>query len=50
MNMLKYEYALIAQSVEHAAVNRSVIGSSPIEGAMKKAVDKIDGLFQLNSS
>ncbi len=33
MNMLKYEYALIAQSVEHAAVNRSVIGSSPIEGA-----------------
>ncbi len=33
INMLQYEYALIAQSVEHAAVNRSVIGSSPIEGA-----------------
>ena len=28
--------APIAQSVEHAAVNRSVIGSSPIEGAIKK--------------
>ena len=27
--------ALIAQSVEHAAVNRGVIGSSPIWGAMK---------------
>ena len=26
--------ALIAQSVEHAAVNRSVTGSSPVWGAM----------------
>ena len=26
-------FALIAQSVEHAAVNRGVIGSSPIWGA-----------------
>ena len=27
------EYALIAQSVEHAAVNRGVTGSSPVWGA-----------------
>ena len=26
-------FALIAQSVEHAAVNRSVTGSSPVWGA-----------------
>ena len=26
-------YALIAQSVEHAAVNRGVVGSSPTQGA-----------------
>ncbi len=29
----KNEYALIAQSVEHAAVNRGVTGSSPVWGA-----------------
>ena len=29
-------YALIAQSVEHSAVNRSVTGSSPVWGAMNK--------------
>ena len=29
----KIEYALIAQSVEHAAVNRGVTGSSPVWGA-----------------
>ena len=27
------EHALIAQSVEHAAVNRGVTGSSPVWGA-----------------
>ena len=27
---IKTEYALIAQSVEHAAVNRGVTGSSPV--------------------
>ena len=32
---LKTEYALIAQSVEHAAVNRGVTGSSPVWGANK---------------
>ena len=31
--MSKREYALIAQSVEHAAVNRGVTGSSPVWGA-----------------
>ena len=28
-----HQYALLAQLVEHAAVNRSVIGSSPIQGS-----------------
>ena len=27
-------YSSIAQSVEHAAVNRAVVGSSPTRGAM----------------
>ena len=30
----------IAQSVEHAAVNRGVVGSSPTGGAIKKALRK----------
>ena len=34
-SQIKTEYALIAQSVEHAAVNRGVVGSSPTGGAMK---------------
>ena len=29
-------FALIAQSVEHAAVNRGVTGSSPVWGAKKE--------------
>ena len=28
-------YSSLAQSVEHSAVNRSVVGSSPTGGAMK---------------
>ena len=32
----KSSYALIAQSVDHAAVNRSVTGSSPVWGAKNK--------------
>ena len=28
------QFASLAQSVEHAAVNRSVVGSSPTQGAM----------------
>ena len=31
----KIEYALIAQSVEHAAGNRGVTGSSPVWGAIQ---------------
>ena len=31
-------FALIAQSVEHAAVNRGVTGSSPVWGAKKKTI------------
>ena len=29
-----FRYSLIAQSVEHAAVNRSVVGSSPTQGVL----------------
>ena len=35
-SQIKTEYALIAQSVEHAAVNRGVTGSSPVWGAREK--------------
>ena len=37
-SQIKTEYALIAQSVEHAAVNRGVTGSSPVWGAKKKTL------------
>ena len=29
-----FRYSLIAQSAEHAAVNRSVVGSSPTQGVL----------------
>ena len=32
---VKVKYSSIAQSVEHAAVNRGVVGSSPTWGARK---------------
>ena len=35
MLSIKTVFALIAQSVEHAAVNRGVTGSSPVWGARK---------------
>ena len=39
-------YALIAQSVEHAAVNRGVTGSSPVQGArLDHRFLRIGGLF-----
>ena len=44
----KIEYALIAQSVEHAAVNRGVTGSSPVWGAKAKSTP-IGVLFALVS-
>ena len=31
----KTKYSSLAQSVEHSAVNRSVVGSSPTGGVMK---------------
>ena len=40
------EYALIAQSVEHAAVNRGVTGSSPVWGAKRKTTHS-SGFFLL---
>ncbi len=36
-SQIKTEYALIAQSVEHAAVNRGVTGSSHINGLEGRA-------------
>ena len=33
---LRKSFACLAQSVEHAAVNRSVVGSSPTTGAIIK--------------
>ena len=33
----RFTFSSIAQSVEHAAVNRSVVGSSPTGGAQQKA-------------
>ncbi len=42
------KYALIAQSVEHAAVNRGVTGSSPVWGAIIKIpFTNVGGIFYL---
>ena len=38
-------YSPLAQSVEHAAVNRGVVGSSPTRGARKEEIIRQDGLF-----
>ena len=38
-------FALIAQSVEHAAVNRSVTGSSPVWGAKPPKAVVFGGLL-----
>ena len=35
--MHSFVYASLAQSVEHAAVNRGVVGSSPTGGARERA-------------
>ena len=34
--LVEYAYSSIAQSVEHSAVNRSVVGSSPTWGVKRK--------------
>ena len=41
-------YSSLAQSVEHAAVNRRVVGSSPTGGARKKHLH-LQVLFQLSA-
>ena len=38
-------YSSLAQSVEHAAVNRVVVGSSPTGGARKKRTENFSTLF-----
>ena len=45
MLSIKTVFALIAQSVEHAAVNRGVTGSSPVWGAKEKALTQERGCF-----
>ena len=45
------EYSSLAQSVEHAAVNRVVVGSSPTRGAKKrKTTQSVVFLFLLSMS
>ena len=39
------KYSSLAQSVEHAAVNRSVVGSSPTGGAYEVRKRQVYGLF-----
>ena len=45
---IKSSNAFLAQSVEHAAVNRSVVGSSPTGGA-KNPCSEEQGFFMSNS-
>ena len=43
------EYSSLAQSVEHAAVNRSVVGSSPTGGAfLCRKAEKLGGIHIKN--
>ena len=42
--LLKIKYSSLAQSVEHSAVNRSVVGSSPTGGAHRARKFNIYGL------
>ena len=46
ITIVETRYSSLAQSVEHAAVNRSVVGSSPTGGARKKHAQAC--FFQLN--
>ena len=43
-------YSSLAQLVEHAAVNRRVVGSSPTGGARKKALANASAFFKRNKS
>ena len=40
-------YSSLAQSVEHAAVNRSVAGSSPAGGVYEARKRKLTGFFDI---
>ena len=42
-----FSYASLAQSVEHAAVNRRVVGSSPTWGARKRDTEMYLFLFYI---
>ena len=42
------QYSSLAQSVEHSAVNRVVVGSSPTGGACKARKPKVYGLYFRN--
>ena len=43
--LLKIKYSSLAQSVEHSAVNRSVVGSSPTGGAYKTRKRNVYGFY-----
>ena len=43
--LLKIKYSSLAQSVEHSAVNRSVVGSSPTGGAHKARKFNVYGFY-----
>ena len=43
--LTKDSYSALAQSVEHAAVNRSVVGSSPTSGAIPVMIAMRTHLF-----
>ena len=43
------QYSSIAQSVEHAAVNRAVVGSSPTRGAFFVLSDEPDEMWVCNT-
>ncbi len=43
--LLKIKYSSLAQSVEHSAVNRSVVGSSPTGGVYKTRKRNVYGFY-----
>ena len=44
------KYSSLAQSVEHAAVNRSVVGSSPTGGAYKTRKFNLYGFYYISGN
>ena len=47
---LYLKYSSLAQSVEHAAVNRSVVGSSPTGGAYKTRKFNLYGFYYISGN